>query len=419
MRKVHACRLIGILVCGAILPVANRSEAADQTVTSTADILGGLEENRDKSLQNFIDAIPAIISDMEEVSEKEIQAIVEKLSVIELRDRYQAKAFTKGGRDGDYYPNRVAAESCIRLLRREIHIRQIRKLPLEERVITLMSELNKGRSWSFNSWNSHGEQNLLNAYEKELVATGVAGVPLIIEQSQALPRTTLSVVNVLRYISDSQSEDYLIDALRYESIDKLYVRSDAAFALGVMKGPHVLAALTDALLDEEYMELDRDPPQIAHTDSEWQIARFYAVRYAASESLSKLTGKHWGSLYNEEHAIWKAWLDSSDKEGFDPDLVGLAVEDLKMLIEMLFHRRMSGRPNPWQPHNELEKPLEMDIIAKSLESRGGKVIGILVEECRERIVESPKFDADLRVWTRELLQRMSWESAKLAAKELE
>jgi hypothetical protein len=81
----------------------------------------------------------------------------------------------------------------------------------------------------------------------------------------------------------------------------------------------------------------------------------------------------------------------------------------------MFDRYMSGRPNPWQPHNELETETGVRKLSDDLKPLGQRVVSLLVAESHTRAKESPLWLEQLRNWTRDLLKALHWNEAEQAA----
>ncbi len=84
----------------------------------------------------------------------------------------------------------------------------------------------------------------------------------------------------------------------------------------------------------------------------------------------------------------------------------------------MFHRYMSGRPNPWQPQNALETQAGVRSLSMDLRQLGPRVVPLIVNEYHARVKETPLWHEELRNWTRELLQALDWAEAKEEAKAL-
>src|SRR6266446_1749375 len=293
------------------------------------------------------------------LTNQEIDRILERLVAIQTSDPCQKEGGSKGGEKRILFPNRRVSESCIHLFQFEKIANGLRELPMEERVRNIMDGLDRQDHLVVGS-DSH-----LSA---ELVRAGRDAVPFIVQYKPLL--ASRWVISALVKIGDPRGIEYILTVLKTQEARFQYERPIAADALAKFNDKRVVPSLVDALQDESFQNIDRNEPQLVGTTHNPCIGRYYLVQHSASRSLTALTGKDWGHLYNEDYKTWSSWLRSEDRDKFTPAVVPRSDDETAKLVEYVFHRYMSARPNAWQPQNILAGESGVRSVAADLKQLG-------------------------------------------------
>ena len=384
---------------------AQREYGTNLTVEA---ILKGLTEKQGEDLHGFITFLRERF-DKSYLTDQEIDQIVKRLLIIQTSDPYQKMVETKGGKR-KIFPNRGATQECIFRFRFQKIANPLRQLPIEERVSKIIDGI------------EHPPEGLgyetTGCFSTELVRAGKEAVPFIVQHKPRDPYHRRAVVSALVRLDDPRGIDYIIEVLKTKDDSFRFERPIAATALAKFNDKRVVQALVDALQDETIQAIDRHMQQAPSATHKPYIGRYYSVQHAAAQSLTALTGKDWGLLYNEAYNTWSSWLHSDHPDTFTPAVVPRSDKEVTKLVEYIFHRRMSGRPNPWQPQNILEKAEGIRSLSTDLKQLGPRVVPLTVEEYHARIKETPLWKDELRLWTRDLLLNLDWKEAKEAAESL-
>jgi len=399
----HVALFMGAICCP--LQLQAQPQIPSGTNFTGSAILNGLKAKQGEELHDFISFLDGRF-DKSHLTDQEIDPIIEQLLVIQKSDPYQktVEAFKDPlRRQVEIFPNRVATEECIHRLQLQKVANALRQLPLDQRVDKII----EGMHQSF--------QN--DFFVGELVRAGKDAVPFIVQHK---PKESYSrpVVDALASIGDPRGIDYIIEVLNTPGDLFRMERPIAAKALANFNDKKVVSALVGALQDQTHEDIDRHLPQMYTPGHKAYIGRYFSVQHAAAESLTKITGKDWGLIYNEDYRTWSSWLRSEHPDTFTPVLVERSAPETAKLIEYMFHRYMSARPNPWQPQNTLQTPDGVGNLTTGLRQLGTGVVPLIVNEYRARVKESPLWDDELRKWTTELLQTLDWNEAREAVRTL-
>jgi hypothetical protein len=388
--------------------IAPWNRGADQVVLAVvrgygtnltgAAILEGLTEKQGVDLYAFIKL--CYIVDKPHLSDQEIDRIVERLLIIQSHDAYQRKVPAKvpsGTVDG--FVNRGAAADCVYKFRFQKLANALRREPMPERVRMIIHHLDHPpiEGCSTRYW-----------FTDELVRAGSNAVPYMIQYKPC----RYYLVDPLAELGDPRGIDYLIELLKTQH--DIY----AAGALVKFNDKKVIPALLEALRDDKFEGVYREAPVEVEKHGKPYLGRFYRVQQTAAECLSKVTGKNWGLVYNEDYITWEAWLRAGRPDGFKPGEVSRTDKDVARLVEYLFHRYMSGRPNSWQPQNSFMNQGATGALAADLKQLGIRVVPAITNECRIRIKESPLWKDELGNWTKSLLVAFEWPEATRASESL-
>jgi len=378
---------------------------------ASKEIVDGLREKQDEELHGFIRFLDSTF-DRSQLTDEEIDSIIEQLLVIQESDPYQTFNTVKGPANNQtaWFPNRWATRQCIFRFRFQKTANSLRQLPLEQRVNKFMDGIeNPPNYFDFDS---------LGALAGELVHAGTNAVPYIVQHKPKIPFYSRAVVNALVEIGDPRGTAYIIEVLNTPDDSFRFARQDAAKALANFDSEQVVMALIETLNDETHQDIDRRMPQFNVPGHKSYIGRYYTVQHAAAQSLTELTGKDWGLLFNEDYQTWATWLLSDKSASFNPADVERSDEQAAELVTSMFHRYMSARPNPWQPQNVLATAAGISELSNGLKHLGVRVVPLIVDGCQARINETPLWQDELRQWTRSLLQSLEWKEAVAAAQAL-
>ena len=258
----------------------------------------------------------------------------------------------------------------------------------------------------------------VGSFAGELIRAGSDAVPFIVQHKPKEPYNRRAVVNALAAIGDPRGIDYIIEVLNTPGDSFRFERPIAAKALAKFSEKRVVMALIGALQDETHEDIDRHLPQQERAGHKPYIGRYFSVQHAAAQSLTDITGKDWGLLYNEDYLTWSSWLRSEHPDTFSPATLDRSGPERAKLVGYMFHRYMSGRPNPWQPQNTLATSAAVRSLAMDLKQLGPSVVPLIVNEYHARVKETPLWHEELREWTKELLEAFDWSEAKESAKTL-
>ena len=387
------------------------AQVADRSINNS---LGDhiLEQLKSKQFGDLNYYLMYVDRNLDKLNEEELDAIIAQLSVIEASDPYYMENPNYQG-NSDFmgmYPNREMAKHP--LLRFKFHkiAGELRKLPLEERVNKIIAGLQQqpGKKLDFTS-----------SYARELELTGKEAVPLIVQHQFKESRARQAIMGVLDSLGDPRGIDYIVDILHTPGDDFAQDRLAAAYSLSKFSDQRAVVALIQALKDDTSKTGHRFEFEYPRPKDKIYLARYFPVRQRAAESLSKITGKDWGLLFNEDHATWFAWLNAQDQDTFTPVRVKRAEKERQELITALFHAYMSGRPLfSSYSQNTLASEEGIQALADDLNQLGPSVVPLIVQEYHARMVETPNWHRMLRSWTRKLLLAMDREDAKQAAQDL-
>ncbi len=386
MQRIILATLSIILVV-VLFPAKARKEDGSETLSGDS-ILWNLAQKQDEDLNKFISFLSRNFHKLH-LSEGEIDCVIEKLREIQQSDPYQIEASGKGGK-GIRHPNKALAGQCIPRIEFLKTANQLRVLPLEERVGKIIEGL---------------DAHPFGYYGGELSVLGKEAVPFIIQHRPKQPYACRVLIQILIEFGDPKAIPFINDVLETKDEGFSHARPVAAKALGNFDGDAVIGALISALKDTTCQDIDRHLPQAIPTPKTHKpyIGKYYSVQHAASQSLSKITGHDWGWVYNEDYKTWLAWFEKANDESFSPRTIERTDKEIRALIEHLFDRYMSARPNPWQPQNDLATFEGIKSISEDLEILGASVASILLQECDTRISRYPVWSKELQAWTKKLL----------------
>jgi hypothetical protein len=411
MNEMRILVSVTAIFSGVICPVVGlQAEAQREYRTNlTAEaILKGLTEEQGEDLHGFITFLGERF-DKSYLTDQEIDQIVERLLIIQTSDPYQKVVEGKAGKRKIFW-NRGATQECIFRFRFQKIANSLRQLPIEERVRRIIDGIEhppKGLGYE-----------TTGCFSTEMVRAGREAVPFIVQHKPRDPYYRSAVVSALVRLDDPRGIDYIIEVLKTKDDSFRFERPIAAKGLAKFNAKRVVEALVDALQDQTFESIDRHMPQAPSATHKPYIGRYYSVQHAAAQSLTKLTGKDWGLLYNEDYNTWSSWLRSDHPDTFAPTVLRRSDQDVTKLVEYMFHRRMSGRPNPWQPQNVLEEADGVRSLSTDLRQLGPRVVPLTVGEYHARIKETPLWKDELQQWTRDLLLNLDWKEAKEAAESL-
>lgn len=400
-------------LCSCGQPTAPSPQVSENAITGD-EILKHLNTKQDEELHQYL-IILRNISRNYRFADAEVDPIITQLLVIQDSDPYQKQVDVKDSenRKLTLYVNRRASNECIFRFRFQKISNSLDRLPLEQRVAKIIDGIeNPIRGMGYST-----DQSFI----RELVRVGEDAVPFIVQYNPEHSSHRRAIIRALVAIGDPRGIEYIIEVLNTPGDSFRFARPDAAKALGTFDDTKkVVPALVKALKDETYWDVDRKLPQSPSPDHIPYNGRHYTVQHAAATSLTKLTGNDWGLFYNEDYRTWATWLLSGSPDSFSPESMDRNDAEVEKLIEYLFHRYMSARPNPWQSENTLETPEGISNLSADLKSPGLRVVPLLVKEYYARVEEDPVWHNELQEWTRSLLQSLEWDEAnKAAATELE
>jgi HEAT repeats len=398
--------LLGVICSAGGLHAEGQSQYG-ANLTAEA-ILRGLNERHGEDLHGFIIFLRSKF-DKSSLSNKEIDRIVKRLLAIQESDPYHKVVESKSGKV-KVFPNRGGAQQCIFTFRFQKMANSLRQLPIEERVNRIIDGI------------EHPPESLgydaTASFSAELVRAGREAVPFIIQHKPGNPYHRGVVVCALAAIEDPRGVDYIIEVLKTKDNAFRFDRPIAAKALAKFRRRKVVEALVEALQDQTFELIDRHLRQRPSATHKPYVGRYYSVQHAAAQSLTELTGKSWGLLYNEDYKTWSSWLRSDRRGTFSPASLRRSDKEVAKLVEYMFHRRMSGRPNPWQPQNILQQAEGIRSLSTDLTRLGPRVVPLTIAEYKVRIKETPLWKDELRQWTRDLLLSLDWKEARAAAESL-
>jgi len=395
------------VICSAVQLQAEAQREYGTNLTAEA-ILKGLAEKQGEDLYGFITFLDYTF-DRSNLTDKEIDQIVERLLTIQESDPYQKVVEGKIGKR-KIFANRGATQECIFRFRFQKIANSLRELPIEERVSKIIDGIEhppKGLGYE-----------TTGCFSAELVRAGKEAVPFIVQHKPREPYYRGAVVSALARLGDPRGIDYIIEVLKTKDDSFRSERPLAATALAKFNDKRVVQALVDALQDETIQAIDRHMPQAPSATHKPYIGRYYSVQHAAAQSLTELTGKDWGPLYNEDYNTWSSWLHSDHPDTFTPTVVPRSDKEVSKLVEYMFHRYMSARPYPGPGTNVLETADGVRSLSKDLKQLGMRVVHLMVDEYHARIKETPLWKEELEQWTRNLLLTLDWKEAKEAAESL-
>lgn len=396
-------------------PTATEDGAESAARLSATEIVQALRSWRDKNLNELIYALEKR-AHSRTFTNDEIDPMIEELVRIERDDPYQVEAReSKSPRPSAttrlFYANRVAAARAIVPLEFHKIVNNVRMLPMQERVVALIEHIEQRTI-------IHGS-DVSAWFENELVDAGPDAVPFIVAHEPRIPAFRRTYVSVLGRIGDQWAIDYIVRVLADREGSDFLTRAQAAEALGAFHDDRATAALIDALSDGAVETVDRclgQVPDPKHIPCKGQLFR---VQYYAGISLTKVTGLDWGPVFNEDVKTWSAWLTSPERASFRPHAVPRTDAEVAELMEKLFHRFMSGRPNPYQRQNALAEPSGVSKIAEDLRPLGARIGTELTRLYGVHASETPVRRDELRSWTTKVLRKLDLPGAADAAARIE
>ena len=408
-RMAIAAGIILVASAGCFCPWRLDAQAAFATNLTASAILNRLKTQQGEELHDFLLSLRGVAGTLR-LTDQEIDAIITQLRTIQQSDPYQKEleAFKDPARRKmTVFPNREATPECIFHFQFQKIVNSLRSLPLDQRVAKIIEGI------------EHPPETLqyesVGSFAGELIRAGKDAVPFIVQHKPRQSYHRRAIVRALAAIGDPRGIDYIIDVLNTRDESFKFERPIAAEALGKFNEKRVVLALVEALKDDTYQDIDRHLPQVDYAGHKPHLGRYYSVQHAAAKSLTQLSGKDWGLFYGEDHGTWSAWLQSKNPDAFSPSTVVRTDAEAARLIGYMFHRRMSARPNPWQPQNVLESPEGVRCLSRDLKQLGPRVVPLVVNEYHARVTETPLWHDELRTWTKGLLQGLDWNEAKDAA----
>jgi len=406
----RSARSIALLLAAACLCAgapAGAEQEYDPDLTAET-ILRELDWRKGEELYQLIRFLHGTY-DKSRLTDQQIDRIVARLRVIQENDTYRPVTEGKGGQT-TLFVSRHEAASCIFRFRFQKIVNGLNRLPIAERVhgiIDLIENQPTGLGYGTTF-----------TFARELVSAGWEAVPFIIQRRPERPYHRRALVWALAEIGDPGAIDYIVEVLETRDHSYRFERPVAARALGKFDDERVLSPLVNALQDDTQEPNGRRFCQSVDCDHEPLPAWLYSVHHAAAQSLKAVTEQDWGLFYGEDHRTWASWLESDHRETFSPAELERSDQEVARLVELMFHRYMSGRPNPDQPQNDLATPEGVHGLVADLKQLGKRVIPVLIDQCHARVDEFPAWDEELRPWTRELLLGLDWEEARAAAEKL-
>ncbi len=396
------------VICSAATFGATVPTGYNPNITGEA-VLNGLSEKQGEDLLQFIIFLHRKF-ESSKLTDPEIDSIIDRLLKIQATDPYQKEVTPFKSGKSIRFPNRDETHACLFHFRFEKIANSFRKLPIEERVNRIMDCLEHPPAIM--------NYDTTSSFWEELVRAGKEAVPFIVQHKPKTPNASRAVVIALTKLADPKGIDCIVEVLKTKGESFRFERPIAAEALGTFKDMKAVPSLVGALQDETMQMIDRDLPQRPTAGHKPYMSRYYSVQAKAAESLTKLTGKTWGFLYNEDYDTWSAWLHSDHQDTFRPAAVPRSDKEAAKLVEYMFHRYMSARPNPWQSVNALETEDGVRGLSADLKQLGARVVPLVVEECHARIRDTPIWKDKLEKWTAILLLTLDWPEAKKAAEGL-
>ena len=398
---------------GSIPQLHAQTAGRSETKPTGSQIVRELNAKQDRELNHYITAVGSKVDELE-LTNDELDAIIAQLTVIQNTDPYQQQvAGFKGdkNRSRTKFPNRDTAKSYVARFKFQKLANELRKLPMEERVNTIVAGIKQPPG--------EGKLASVYAYTKELLRTGKEAVPFIVQHQFQESYHRQEIIKLLATLGDPQGIDYIIEILQTPGDEFARDRPVAAEALANFRAGRVVVALVQALQDDTTVIGNRFQPQISRPGDKNYLAHSFPVRQAAAQSLSQITGKDWGLLFNEDHLTWVSWLNAQDRARFTPADVKRSEEQLEALITALFHAYMSGRfPNHSFPRNALASEEGIQALADDLNQLGPAVVPLIVKEYQAHLAETPDWHDMLQAWTKNILLAMDREDAQKAAETL-
>ena len=399
-----------LLISGGLAggPRASGEEEKAPPALSYENLLQGLRGMRGPEL---LDLVKLVGTDPElpRFGEEQLTSLLTELERIRKEDPFKDEFDTPRGIRKTVYPNRGAARPAILRLRLQTYTNQLRRLPVKDRVNKTIDYL------------EHPPMPIYETtadFTEELIASGRAGVPFMVQRKPKDPFLRSAIVQALGKIGDARGLDYIIEVLQTPGDEHLHERPEAARALASFKGEKAIGALLEALRDESSVMVEKKLPAPPGPDPKPFEGRYYLVRHAASKSLSTITGRSWGLLYNEDHRTWAEWRRAGGQESFQPASIKRTEQELTALFEELFHRYMAGRPPKPGPEILLGNIDGDRSLAADLKALGKKSVSLMVEQCAERSKQSPVWERELKRWTRTVLSYLDWPEARKVAETL-
>jgi hypothetical protein len=392
-------------------------EANTERLTYQA-IMDGLHGKSGEELFAFLEKAIAG-TQTAQISIEQIDSIITELRRIQQHDDYQRLVDGFKSSRRVLQPNRGAARRAIFRLQIAKVAKQLARLPMDQRVCELVNRIQHPPVIE-----GYGSDDQFAA---ELAALGAEAVPFIVLHKPAAPHPRRLIVRVLAKIGDPRGLDYIIEVLQDPRENYCFARPDAATALGSFHEKRAVRALIESLKDVTVQTIDRNfhAQQPSPTTQKARYAVYYEVQHRASQSLTKITGHDWGPLYNEDYRTWHNWHEGGQQDSFRPNEVPRSEAELNDLIEKLFHRYMSARPNPWQPYNALAKDgrvpsweeggQQYEWLVTDLGAIGPCVVPLLMDQYEARVAATPVWQEELRAWVAQILRDLDWPESLQAA----
>ncbi len=397
-------------ILAAVLLLSAATALADQKKIpfrpSSEQIVTGLRQKQAKELTRYLRGLPHLLREMD-LSDRQMDSLLAELRRIQETDPYQEKVSGWIGIGGveiggigigrvgiggqKAFINREVA-ALIRFTlpewvehrRLRIWLESLRELPLEERTTKILSRIE--------SLQRPLEET--HPLVRGLGRMGGSGVPFMLRYPSQDNNVRLSLVEALSHIRDPRGADYIIGLLQTKGEYAFPHRGRAVRALAGLGGEKVVRALIGVL--------EGDP---------------FPVRREAARSLTAVTGRQFGLLFNEEAKTWTAWLASQAKETFKPAEIQRSPREIESLIERLFDRYLSARIKT--PDNAedflLDQKRGRKRLVEELRLLGKPAVPMMVLQCRIRMEQNPRQEKELKRWTRRLLRALKWPEARRAA----
>ncbi|HUW81943.1 MAG TPA: HEAT repeat domain-containing protein [Phycisphaerae bacterium] len=417
MRFIQLASAIAV----ATIPLPAFADVASTERLTYQAIMDGLHQKSGEELFAFLERV-IVGTRNAQISIEQIDSIITQMRRIQQHDDYQRLVDGKKGSRRVLQPNRGAARRAIFRLQIAKVAKQLARLPMEHRVSELVNRIQHPPV--IEGYGSDVQ------FAAELAALGTEAVPFIVLHKPAAPYPRRLIVGALAKIGDPRGLDYIIEVLQDPRDSYRLERPEAAIALGSFDEKRAVSALIESLKDVTVQTIGRNShaQQPSPTTQKPHYAVYYEVQHRASQSLTKITGYNWGPLYNEDYKTWHNWDEGGQQKNFRPNEVPRSDAELNDLVEKLFHRYMSARPNPWQPYNALAKDggvpsweggQQYEWLVADLRAVGPCVVPLLTDQYEARVAATPVWEEKLRTWVGQILRDLDWPQSLQAAQSLD